>query len=268
MSRTEGLVLSGRFYPPRQEPAAVPLVLLHGLFGAHANLGVLARGLSERHPVLALDLRNHGDSPWAEDMSLPALAADLAATLDARGWPAAALVGHSLGGKAAMQFALDAPQRCLALAVLDIAARSYPPRHQRIFAAIEALASNPPDSRQAADARIAEWIPEPAVRQFLLANLRREADGRLRWRFNAEALRAGYAALSAAPQGDTPYPGPALFLRGSRSDYVRDEDIPALRRLFPQARVETVDAGHWLHADAPQAVLDHLRRFFAALGPA
>jgi esterase len=247
-------------------PAGAPdVLLLHGLFGMGSNLGGLARALAERYRVHQLDLPNHGRSPWQTAMSL----GDLAAAVDAYASDAArapfALVGHSLGGKVAMQLALDQPRRLSALVAADIAPVEYPPSHQRVFAAIEAVDAAAPRSRREAGEIMAPMLEEEAVRQFLLLSLARGAQGDYRWRFNVEALRSGYGALRAAPAGAGPCPVPLFLVYGGASQYVDARGRSAAAALFPDLEtLEIPGVGHWLHAEAPAsfnaAVLNFLQR--------
>jgi len=239
-----------------------PLLLLHGLFGSLANLQTLGRALADSWDVIAVDLRNHGSSPHADDMSYPALAADLVELLDRLALPSAVLLGHSMGGKAAMRCALDYPDRAAALVVLDIAPRAYEAHHEAEFAAMEALDPVSHSSRSELDAALAEQLSHPQTRQFLLTNVQRDANGRFGWRIDLGALRAGYPDIMAAIESETVYDGPALFVRGELSAYITYDDQAAIRRLFPRARIQTLPgAGHWVHAEQPQQLARIVREF-------
>lgn len=243
--------------------AAPPIVLLHGLFGSNENLGGLARALAGHHRVIGLDLRNHGRSPHGEAMDYATLAADVADTLDARGIPAAALIGHSLGGKTAMELALSRPARVEHLAVLDIAPVAYARHHDTELDALLGLDLAALPSRSAADEALGERIPSPGVRQFLLKNLRRGEAG-LEWRVPLATIAAEYPRIAAAPPSPGPFNGPGLFLRGGESGYVTGAGEAAIRERFPRARIETVPgAHHWLHVEAPEAVARLTGEFLA-----
>lgn len=238
------------------------VLLLHGLFGAGDNLGGLGRELAEYDRVVLVDLRNHGRSPHSDEMSLPLLAADIAALLDHLGIDRAALVGHSLGGKVAMELALNLPGRVGRLVVADIAPVRYPPHHQTILGALGGLELENLRSRGEADNQLALAIDEPAVRQFLLKSLYRDNTG-FHWRFNLEALRDCYPQLSAAPQG-LPFAGPTLFIKGELSDYIKPEFEAAMRAAFPHFQFRMIaGAGHWLHAERPVAFNRLVRHFLA-----
>jgi esterase len=247
-------------YAQQSGPEGAPtVVLIHGLFGMGSNLGSLARALADRYRVHQLDLPNHGRSPWQEHMGFPELAQAVEAYLGEHAPGGAALVGHSLGGKTAMQLAMTAPELVTALVVADIAPVSYPSSHDRVFAAIEAVAAAKVVSRRDGRAIMDEYLEEEGVKQFLLLSLARGEDGVYRWRFNAEVLHREYARLREAPHG-TPYPGPTCLVYGSESTYVDAAGLVAMAGYFPDlATVEIPDTGHWLHAEAPE-------RFNAAVG--
>ena len=236
-----------------------PIVLLHGLFGAASNWGRVQRRLAEDHLVLALDARNHGASPHDGVFDYPAMAQDVVETLDAEGVGAACVVGHSMGGKTAMHLALSAPHRVERLLLADIAPVSYPPHFRDIAAAMQGIALVPGLTRMEANAALMEVAPDPAVRGFLLQNLR--FGERPAWRIGLDEIAAGLPAIERWEASGV-YDGPVLVLRGERSDYVLPAHRPLFRALFPRARFATLrDAGHWLHADAPEPFLETVRSF-------
>ena len=233
------------------------VVLLHGLFGSARNLGVAARALVPQFRVLSLDLRNHGDSPHDPAMDYDIMAADVIETLTAENALPAAVVGHSMGGKVAMRLALSAPDQVRRLVVADIAPVTYP-SHFGAFTA--AMLTVPNDAtRPQADAILAPVVQDPAVRSFLLHNFR---PGR-GWRVGLPQIAAALPQIEAWDwQGTNPYPGPALFVTGANSDYVKPQDHQPIRTLFPTARFVAIkDAGHWLHAEQPTAFAATLSAF-------
>ena len=238
-----------------------PLVLLHGLFGSNENLGGIARALSERFTIYGIDLRNHGRSPHAESMDYASMAADVRETLDAHNVDEAVIIGHSLGGKTAMELALSAPDRVTRLIIVDIAPVAYDRRHDQELEALHDLDLTSIRSRGDADKALADEIPNPAIRQFLLKNLTRSGNG-FAWRIPLDTIYAEYAEIAAAPPSAGPYDGPTLFIRGGDSDYLPQDAEPAIHERFPNARIETIpDAAHWVHVDAPEAFLDVLNGF-------
>ena len=237
--------------------AGPPLAILHGLFGSGRNWASIAQRLAERHRVIAIDLRNHGASPWAETMDYREMADDVRSTLRGRGHDRFSLLGHSLGGKVAMVAALEDGAAIERLIVVDIAPVAYAVRHLGYAQAMRELDLVSIKRRSDADAALAPAIPDAAERAFLLQNLVLE-DGRARWRLNLEAIEREMPRLvdfPAMPAGRT-YQGPALFIAGSLSDYLRPEYEPTIRGLFPNAAIANIDnAGHWVHAEQPTAFL-------------
>lgn len=245
-----------------------PVLLLHGLFGAGSNLGALARDLQETYSVCMLDLPSHGRSQWLLDATLSAMTDAVIAWLDGQQLQRVHLVGHSLGGKVAMNLALMAPERVVSLVVADIAPVAYPHRHQAVFAALAAVVAARCDSREAASEVMARHLQEPDVIAFLLASLRRGQDGVMEWRFDREGLEKGYSHLIAAPEGGGPYNGSVLFIKGGDSDYIREDHWPQIQARFPQASLKILaGCGHWLHAQKPQLFNATVTRFLAGTQP-
>ena len=232
----------------------LPVLLIHGLFGAASNLRGIARRLAAQRRLLVPDLRNHGDSPWDERMDYPAMAGDLAALLDAQGIERAHLVGHSMGGKVAMWLALTEPQRVGSLVVADVAPLRYESRFGGLVAALLRVPLTDLRDRRDADARLGEGISTPAVRGYLLQNLVQDAQGRWRWRLNLPVIADSMDAILGFPDPEgRQFPGPALFLFGGRSSYVTAEALPRIRALFPLARLRSIpEAGHWIYAEQPE----------------
>jgi pimeloyl-ACP methyl ester carboxylesterase len=250
----------------REQGSGEPLLILHGLFGSAANWGRIARELARDHRVIVADLRNHGRSPHADEMTYEAMAADVAALIE-RLSPERplTLIGHSMGGKAAMRLALTRPQLLARLVVVDIAPRGYRGNQDAVFSALHHLDPATLASRAEADARLAQWLPDPALRAFLLANLVQE-EGVLRWRVNLPALTASVGDIEGFPvTPGTRYRGPTLFVAGRESSYLDEGDPVLIRQFFPQAAIDWIDgAGHWVHAERPDAFLAAVRRFLAA----
>ena len=243
------------------QPGPLPPVLVaHGLFGQARNLGVISRALSETRQVLAVDMRNHGDSPWNDRHDYDALAEDLAEVIRAHG-EQVDVVGHSMGGKAAMRLATTQGGLVRRLAILDIAPLAYGHTQDGIIEALEATDVASATSRSGADTLLAEQLDDHSVRAFLLQSLDLKASPP-RWKMNLAALRAEMEKLTGWPEGGVPFDRPALFLRGGDSSYVTDEGESAIRALFPQAVIETIpDTGHWLHAEKPGQVAPRVVEF-------
>lgn len=238
-----------------------PVLILHGLFGFSDNWQTIAKGLSENHLVITPDLRNHGRSPHVSTNTYPDMAEDLHTFMEQHWIFSAALVGHSMGGKAAMQLALSYPDTVERLVVVDIAPGRAEDNHSSIFDALHSMDLSKMTTRQEAETYLAGRIPDMGTRQFLLKNITREENGRFTWKINLPVLWKSYEDI-LAPVTGPPFDKPALFIRGSRSDYIKDSDFPLIKSLFPQAELVTVaGAGHWVHADKPAELLEILKRF-------
>ena len=240
-----------------------PLILLHGFLGSLDNWRLASKRLGTRYKVYSLDLRNHGLSAHSEVMSYAVMAQDLGEFMDDRGLSSAFLLGHSMGGKVAMRFAADFPNRVAKLIVVDITPKSYEPSHRPILNALLSLDLKAYQSFGEVDTALSAAVPEVAVRQFLLKNLKRGKDGQLSWRSHLEAIARNYDELSKAITLQRKYTHPACFIRGGRSNYVQEGDFSIIKEAFPQAEIKTiVNAGHWVHADAAEefvkAVIDFL----------
>lgn len=243
---------------------APPLLIVPGLFGSARNWNAIARRLAENRQVIALDMRNHGDSFRHDDHSYDAMARDLAGVIDAHGGVADVL-GHSMGGKAAMMLALTQPDRVCRLIVADMAPRSYghADHHQALIDAMLALRIDDLRSRSEADRRLEKDVRDPGTRAFLLQSLALR-EGPVHWKLNLEVLRAALPDIVNWPARTEgmQFDKPALFLSGAHSAYVRPQDHGRILALFPQARFRIVDnAGHWLHADQPRQVEAEISAF-------
>ena len=233
------------------EHSGVPVLIVHGLFGSGRNWGVIARRLAETRPLIAVDMRNHGDSPRFPTQGYADMAGDLAEVIAAHGGRADVL-GHSMGGKAAMVLALTHPERVRRLIVADIAPVAYGHSQSHHIAAMRALDLTGLRARSEADRRLAETVPDAALRAFFLQSLDLKSDPP-RWKLNLDVLEAEMPRIVGWPEITGRYDGPALFLSGALSDYVRPEHRATISALFPRARLARIPgAGHWLHADKPR----------------
>jgi esterase len=240
------------------DPAAPTLVIAHGLYGSGRNWGVIARRLADRRNVIAVDMRNHGDSPRAATQSYPDMAADLAEVIGPLG-PPVDLLGHSMGGKAAMQLALTRPDQIRRLIVADIAPVTYTHDQARHVDAMTSLDLARLTSRAEADAGLAA-----PLRAFFLQSLDFRSTPP-RWKLNLSVLKAEMPKIVGWPGTEGRFEGPALFLTGAESRYVRPEHRDRIRTLFPKARFAKIPgAGHWLHAEKPRAFEETVRVFLDA----
>ncbi|WP_455198543.1 alpha/beta fold hydrolase [Kaarinaea lacus] len=240
-----------------------PVVLLHGLLGSSSNWHSIARQLSENYPVLVPDLRNHGQSPHGEPMDYQAMCDDLTGLLEDLGYGEVILVGHSMGGKLAMEFALQYPQRVKILVIVDTAPVRYSYDFADIFAGLRAVKVSQVKQRGDADRQMAEHISESAIRQFLLQNLVRSDKG-WQWRIDLGLLQAAIPSIQAPPPSleNGRYNGPVLVIHGEMSDYVQDSSHALFRQHFPAVVFNGIaDAGHWVYAEQPLAFMKALKDF-------
>ena len=245
-------MLSQIHFPAETPTDRPPLVIAHGLFGSGRNWGVIARRLARTQDVVVVDMRNHGDSDWFATQSYDDMAGDLAEVIVALGGKAD-LLGHSMGGKAAMQLALTQGQLLRKLVVADIAPVAYGHDQSPHIAAMRALDLTGLTTRGEADRRLQSLIDDPGLRAFFLQSLDLRAEGGPRWRLNFDTLQAEIPKIVGWPGTIGSFEGKTLFLTGGASTYVLPEHREAIRALFPHARFARLDgAGHWLHAERPR----------------
>ncbi|MDC8831219.1 alpha/beta fold hydrolase [Alteromonas sp. chi3] len=232
------------------------VVLIHGLFGNLDNLAVLRRALQNDFNVLAIDLPDHGESPWVETFTQAGCVNALYELLAQQSISKCHLIGHSLGGKVAMKMALHHPGIISSLIVLDIAPTSYQPSHQGVFAGLKKVDLSSISSRKEADNVMQTEIKIAGVRQFLLKSLYQDTQGHWQWRFNVAGLEKDYVNISSFETSqDQQFAGPVTFIKGGESDYITREHQSTIAQLFPAAKAKIVEGvGHWLHAEKPQVV--------------
>jgi esterase len=239
-----------------------PLIILHGLFGSLDNWATLARRFGEHFHVFAFDARNHGRSFHSDEISFKAMADDVKEFMNENRLDSAFLLGHSMGGKTAMLFAATFPAMVDRLVVVDIAPRAYDRKHDVILDALTAIDPSKYEDRKRVDEALAEQIPENATRQFLLKNLARNDSGRFRWKMNLPVIQSHYSEVMNGLSPTLRFEKPALFITGGKSNYVKEQDIPLIKQMFPQSVVLTIkQAGHWVHADAPVEIYEAVVRF-------
>ncbi|MBK8176906.1 MAG: alpha/beta fold hydrolase [Rhodospirillales bacterium] len=245
-----------------------PLIILHGLFGSAQNWHSMAERLAATYHVVTCDLRNHGASPWSEQMTFPEMADDLETLIEARGLSPASVLGHSVGGKTAMLTALKHSDLVERLIVVDIAPVDYEAPFLAYVRAMQAVDLAAATRRSAIDEQLAEVVPDAATRLFLLQNLI-ERDGRADWRINLAAIAANMDRLLGFPDvAQFGYDGRALFLSGAESDYIAPRYYGRIFELFPQAEFARIDdAGHYPHVEQPErflaSVVDFLESAYA-----
>lgn len=241
------------------------VVLIHGLFGSLENLNVIAKALSENYTVTNIDLRNHGKSFHSDSMNYTVMAADVLKLLNHLNINKAHIVGHSMGGKVAMQLALSYPERVEKLVVMDISPVANKPRHSAIFKGLNDVANSAVTDRKAADEILAKQIPELGVRQFLLKSFAKNEQGQYQWRFNLAVLDQQYENILAQLDENDSCLCDTLFIKGNDSDYILAEHRPVIMALFPNSKAKIIHgAGHWLHAQKPLAVNKAISDFLAS----
>lgn len=235
-----------------------PLCILHGFLGMSDNWKTLGTAYADKgFNVHLIDQRNHGKSFHSDDFNYDVLAKDLKNYLNANQIASTALIGHSMGGKTAMQFACNFPEMTKKLLVADIAPKFYPPHHHDIISALQALHLDEISSRAEADKELQKHLKHYGIRQFLLKNLYWTKDKKLAFRFNLPVLSEKMEEVGENINNTDSYSGPTLFLRGSKSEYVSESDSTDIKKHFPAAIIDTIpDAGHWLHAENPTAFLE------------
>lgn len=248
----------------RKYGSGQPLLILHGLFGQSDNWNSLAKRFGENgFEVYTIDQRNHGLSPHSEEFSYDLMAADIKEFIEEHKLQNVILLGHSMGGKTAMFFALKYKNVLDKLIVADMAPIKYPPHHSDVLKALHSVDFSKITNRKEAEALLNEYISDFGTKQFLLKNIywKDTVNNVMDWRFDLASITVNYdEILAPVPEGSCETI--SLFLRGERSKYVTDAEIPEIKKRFPNSTVETVkDAGHWLHAERPDAFYESVMRF-------
>lgn len=229
-----------------------PLIILHGLFGSSDNWFTLAKTFAQHYTVYLVDQRNHGQSPHSDEMNYGVLAEDIHDFVTQEKIEKPSIIGHSMGGKAAMNYAVKYPQGVDKLIVVDIVPKQYPVHHDAILDGLHDIPLDSIGSRGEADKRLAAFVPEVEVRQFLLKNLARNAEGKFEWRINLPAIDSNIEALGASMIYSGKHDGPCLFIRGEKSNYYAAGDEALILNIFPRAEFITMNTGHWVQAENPE----------------
>ncbi len=231
-----------------------PLFILHGLFGSSDNWVTLGRIFAEKYQIVLVDLRNHGRSPQSDLWNYSEMAEDIIQLANQLGFHLINLLGHSMGGKVGMTIAGAYPELLNKLIVADIAPRYYPIRHRKIIDGLLSINLQQIKSRNEAERQLADYVPQPGLRQFLLKNLDRNTEKGFKWKLNLEIINNHLENVGVATIPSNKISTPSLFIRGINSDYVTDEDIMEIRKHYSNSSVESIgNAGHWLHAEQPEA---------------
>lgn len=229
-----------------------PLIILHGLFGSSDNWFSLSKIFAEHFKVYVVDQRNHGQSPNSNTHNYASLTDDLHEFLNEHNIEKPIIIGHSMGGKTAMNFAVKYPDKLSKLIIVDIVPKAYPVHHDSILEGLKAIQLQQLESRGQADEILAQFVPDPSVRQFLLKNLARDKNQNFEWRINIPVLEAHIEDMGAGLQFDGQFNGPTLFINGSKSNYFERGDERIVQSYFPSATITALDTGHWVQAEKPQ----------------
>jgi esterase len=250
-----------------------PLIILHGLYGSGDNWYSIGKALSNHFEIFLVDLRNHGSSPHDPEMNNSVMTSDLIEFFSERKIEKACIIGHSMGGKVAMHFALQDPDKLSKLVIVDVAMRSYGASedfdreiglHQRIIESLGSLNISNSKSRTDVDLELSTFLKQKSLRDFLLKNLKRRTNGEFYWSLNIESLKNNiFNILEGIESGDRTFDGPVMLIVGKQSDYVSIEDYAQFRQVFPHIRIEEVEAGHWVHAEQPERTIELLSEFLA-----
>ena len=230
------------------------LLLIHGLFGSLENLNMVAKSLSQNYCVTSVDVRNHGNSFHAEGMSYAALAQDIINLLDHLDINSCHILGHSMGGKIAMQIALSHSNRVNKLIIADIAPAEYPAHHLSIIAGLQAMDLAKAENRKDLDSQLAKYVDNMGVRQFLLRNVVRDSQNQFKFKCNINNIEQGYSDVMQQVESENNFVSETLFIKGGNSDYILPEHQSSILSLFPSAKAKIIQgAGHWLHAEKTAA---------------
>ncbi len=241
-----------------------PIIILHGLLGMLDNWHSFSKKLSHEYRIISVDQRNHGKSFHSDEFSLSLLAKDIDALMSELNIEQATIIGHSMGGKTVMQLLSDIPYRIDKAIIIDISPREYQRGHDNIFKALMSLDLNNLTSRQQATEQLLKSLSDLGVVQFLLKNLQRDADNTFKWKANVNALYENYETILSNPLEDKYITTPTLFVAGSKSNYIQEEDHDIIHSIFVSATIEVVqEAGHWIHAEKPNELLKIVKDYLS-----
>ena len=238
-----------------------PLIILHGLFGSSDNWYSLSKVFAEQFQVYVVDQRNHGQSPHDTNHDYKSLTSDLYNWISENEIKNPIIIGHSMGGKTAMNFAVKHPNLVQKLIIVDIVPKNYPVHHDSILEGLQAIDLSSLKSRTEADQTLSHYVNEPDVRQFLLKNLSRDQDQNFEWKINIPVLANHIEDMGAGVQFEGKYSGPTLFILGKKSNYFQKGDEKVIHKYFPNAELSFLDTGHWVQAEDPAAFTKTVTHF-------
>ena len=248
-----------------------PLLILHGLYGSGDNWLSIGKAMEPYFSIYLIDQRNHGNSLHSDEHNYNVLASDLEQFIKEHKLNKVCIIGHSMGGKVAMNFTLNNPEKVQKLVVIDIAMRSYSESennfpqmtiHKKIISGLAALDIEFAETREEIDKQLARYISQKKVRQFLLKNIKRNKSGEFYWGLNINALKSNlHLLLDRIESNNRSFLGPVLIISGKNSGYIQQEDYNEFQRVFPNAEFAEFNAGHWIHAEQPDKLIDKLLEF-------
>ena len=245
----------------RESGQGQPLIILHGLFGSSDNWFTLAKTFAESFHVYLVDQRNHGQSPHSNDFNYKLLAEDLKEFIEANNVKDPIIIGHSMGGKAVMNFAVKYPQLVKKIIVVDIVPKAYPVHHDHILEGLSKMPLTEIKSRNEAEEFLSKYVPDAGERQFLLKNLVRNTDGGFAWKVNVGAINTHIEEIGEGMKYQGVFNKPSLFIKGLKSRYYKQGDEELIKEIFPNAEFATIDSGHWVQAERPTEFLEAVLRF-------
>ena len=248
----------------REVGSGQPVIILHGLFGASDNWLTIARQLSTDYKLILPDLRNHGRSFKSETFDYQSMSNDLVHFIEENGIDDPIIIGHSMGGKVAMNFAVNHQSMLSKLIVVDIGPKAYPIHHQQILKGLNNLDLTNIKSRKEADDSLSHYVEEAGVRQFLLKNLDRNEDGVFTWKLNLPIITREIESVGEALSAENTFSKPSLFVKGEKSEYIVGDDSLLISQIFPGSRIVSIPgAGHWVHAENPLEFLSEIKAFLS-----
>jgi pimeloyl-ACP methyl ester carboxylesterase len=250
---------------PAAKPNAPVMIIMHGLFGSCDNWLTQAKLFAQDYHVFTIDQRNHGLSPHSDDFDYTFMVKDLVEFIADHQLHNPIIIGHSMGGKTAMNFAIAHPDKLERLIVVDIAPRPYNLEHYTIADGLNAITIDSLTSRNEADEQLARFVPEADVRQFLLKNLQRKPEGGFSWKINLKVITAKLGNVGVDLHYKGTFDKPTLFIKGNRSNYIKDSDANLILQYFPQAKLEGIDTGHWVQAEKPQEFVTLVHNYLQSL---
>ncbi len=238
-----------------------PIIILHGLFGMLDNWQSIAKKLATDYMVILVDQRDHGKSDHTDSFSYSLLADDLNEFMNDHWIHSAHILGHSMGGKTAMQFANDYPEMVEKLIIIDIAPKEYPPGHRLIFKALRSVPIDKVKSRKDVEDILKKYIDNIGIRLFLMKNLKRKKEGGFEWKMNLELLHDAYPNILKSLNIEGTIDCDTLLVYGANSNYIKENDVKDINNIFQNSTFKKLNAGHWIHAEKPKELEEEIRRF-------